>query len=76
MKSKRDGGFLGALMAASLIVPMASSLKQHLSSSLINGNRVMRAGKGHEDVFFTSLVLLLMIKAILEKEVCKSWNRI
>ena len=76
MKRKRDGGFPGALMAASLIAPMISSLKQHFSSSLIYGNGVMRAGKGHEGGFFALLALLLMIKAILGKGVPKSRKRI
>ena len=52
---------------------MASSLIQHIASSLtniINGKGVIRAGKGQEAGFHLSLALLLMMK-VLERWVMR-----
>ena len=69
---KQKSGFLGAMMArmtASLITSMVSSSIQHVASSLINainGNRVIRAGKGQEGGILLLLPLPLMMKVLKE----------
>ena len=67
---KQKSGFLGGMMepmAASLIASMVSSSIQHVASSLINainGNRVIRAGKGQKGGILLLLPLPLMMKVL------------
>ena len=73
---KQKSGFLGAMMApmtALLITSMVSSSIQHVASSLINainGNRVIRAGKGQKGGILLLLPLPLMMK-VLKKVVTR-----
>ena len=64
---KQEGGYPGAMMAASLIIPIASSLIVAMTSLLINtitGKEVMRAEKGGKGGFLSLLVSLLMMKVL------------
>ena len=64
---KQEGGYPGAMMTASLIIPIASSLIVAMTSLLINtitGKEVMRAEKGGKGGFLSLLVSLLMMKVL------------
>ena len=64
---KQEGGYPGAMMTASLIIPIASSLTVAMTSLLINtrtGKEVMRAEKGGKGGFLSLLVSLLMMKVL------------
>ena len=64
---KQEGGYPGAMMAASLIIPIASSLIVAMTSLLINtitGKEVMRAKKRGKGGFLSLLVSLLMMKIL------------
>ena len=64
---KQEGGYPGAMMTASLIIPIASSLTVAMTSLLINtrtGKEVIRAEKGGKGGFLSLLVPLLMMKVL------------
>ena len=71
-QKKQEDQFLGAMMARSLIAPMASSLIQLAPSSLMNHifrKGVMRVGKGQEGGILPFLAPILMLKPIAGKGV-------